>query len=56
MSGSPTREPEPDMTADLRHCAVLVIGCARALHAWRPRRHNIRDLGPLQGEIAVEPR
>lgn len=28
----------------------------RTFGAWRRRRHNIRDLGPLQGETVVEPR
>jgi flavin-dependent dehydrogenase len=28
----------------------------RTLRAWRARRHNVRDLGPLQGETVMEPR
>lgn len=35
---------------------VSIGNFRRTFAAWRRRRHNIRDLGPLQGETVVEPR
>jgi len=36
--------------------ATALANLGRTIEAWRRRRHNIRDVGPVSGETILEPR